>query len=195
MSTSGHDEFSSPQNAFVHCWQCCNCELRVDASLEVLLAVLPVCLLDASGSYFRFGPSSDFILVGVPIDTVTKYSVTLALIAIVNIIKVISDEIGGPIIGYNPDKKVITEFTKWELQLVHVTLYWGIYGNAMYALGGVRGLFMTLISVTQFDIALWSLFISEAASVFTIRMLLDEKTFTPYAELETVEISYAELVK
>ena len=152
-------------------------------ALTVLLVVLPVCLLDVSGSYFRFGPSRDFILVSVPIDTYTKYFITLAFIAMVNIIKVISEEIGGPILGfniYNPDKKVITEFTKCELQL---------YGNAMFALSGVRGIFITLITITQFDIALWSLFVSEAASLFTIRALLNEKTFTtPYTELETVEI-------
>ena len=100
----------------------------------------------------------------------------------VNIIKVISEEIGGPILGfniYNPDKKVITEFTKCELQL---------YGNAMFALSGVRGIFITLITITQFDIALWSLFVSEMASLFTIRALLNEKTFTAYDMLETVEI-------
>lgn len=153
-------------------------------ALTVLLVVIPICILDVSGSYFRFGPSDDFILVSVHINSYTKYIATLVFIAIVNIIKVISEEIGGPILGfniYNPDKKVITEFTKCELQL---------YGNAMFALSGVRGIFITLITITQFDIALWSLLVSECASLFTIRALLNEKTFTiPYTELETVEIA------
>ena len=151
-------------------------------ALTVLLVVLPVCLLDVRGSYFRFGPSSNFILVSVPIDTYTKYFVTLAFIAMVNIIKVISEEIGGPILGfniYNPDKKVITDFTKCQLQF---------YGNAMFALSGVRGIFITLITITQFDIALWSLLVSEMASLFTIRALLNEKTFTTYTESETAEL-------
>jgi hypothetical protein len=118
----------------------------------------------------------------VHIDTWTKYIITLVFIAIVDIIRVISEEIGMPIINfniYNPDKKVITEFTKFELQL---------YGNSMYALTSIRGVFITLISITQFDIALWSLLIGETSALFTIRALLNEKIFEQYAELETVEI-------
>jgi len=154
----------------------------VGNAFTVILVILPVCLLSENGTYFRFGPSHDFILISVHIDTWTKYIIALVFIAIVDIIRVISEEIGMPIINfniYNPDKKIITEFTKFELQL---------YGNSMYALTSIRGVFITLISITQFDIALWSLFIGEASALFTIRALLNEKIFEQYTELETVEI-------
>ena len=151
----------------------------VGNAITVLMVVLPVCLLSESGDYFRFGPSDDFVLISIKINTMTKYISVLACIAVINVIKVISEEIGGPILGfniYNPDKKVITDFTKCELQM---------YGNSMFMLSGLRSIFITLITITQFDIALWSLLVSECASLFTIRMLLNEKTFTAYETVET----------
>ena len=150
-------------------------------SITVLLVVLPICLLSESGNYFRFGPNDDFILINIKIDTSAKYFSVLTFIAIINVIKVISEEIGGPILGfniYNPDKNIITDFTKCELQ---------VYGNTMFMLTGLRNIFITLITITQFDIALWSLLISEGASLFTIRMLLNEKTFQHYNEVEIEE--------
>jgi hypothetical protein len=149
-------------------------------AITVLMVVIPVCILSESGQYFRFGPSDDFILINIRINTSEKYAAVLACIAVINVIKVISEEMGGPILGfniYNPDKKNITDFTKCELQM---------YGNIMFLLSGIRGIFLTLITITQFDIALWSLGVSEVASVFTIHMLLNEKTFTPgYAVVAT----------
>jgi hypothetical protein len=144
--------------------------------------MLPVCLLNEGGDYFRFGPNDDFKLISVTINDWFKYAAVLSFIAIINMIKVISEEIGGPILGfniYNPDKKVITDFTKNELQ---------IYGNSMFALSGMRNIFIMLITITQFDIALWSLIVSEVASIFTIRMLLNEKSFEPYTAVEAVEM-------
>jgi hypothetical protein len=140
-------------------------------AITVLLVVLP----SESGNYFRFGSSHDFILINIKIDSSAKYFSILTSIAIINVIKVISEEIGGPILGfniYNPDKNIITDFTKCELQ---------VYGNTMFMLSGLRNIFIT---ITQFDIALWSLLISEGASLFTIRMLLNEKTFQNYNEIE-----------
>ena len=150
-------------------------------AITVLLVVLPICLLSESGNYFRFGPSDDFILINIKIDSSTKYFSVLTSIAIINVIKVISEEIGAPILGfniYNPDKNIITDFTKCELQ---------VYGNTMFMLSGLRNIFITLITITQFDIALWSLLVSEGASLFTIRMLLNEKTFQNYNEIEIEE--------
>lgn len=152
-------------------------------AITVLLAIVPVCILDTGGDYFRIGPADDFILISVKIDNYAKYAGLLIFVAVMNIVKVVSEEIGGPILGfniYNPDKKEISEFTKNELQL---------YGNAMFALSGVRQIFTTMITITQFDIALWSLFVCEFASLFTIRMLLNEKRFIATQTDETTELT------
>ena len=77
-----------------------------------------------------------------------------------------------PVVGfniYNPDKKVITEFTKNELQF---------FGNMMFLTSSLRYIFEVMITITQIDIAIYSVIISEITTIFTIRMLLNEKRFT-----------------
>jgi hypothetical protein len=48
---------------------------------------------------------------------------------------------------------------------------------------------MTVISITQIDIALFSLLVAEATSFYTNRLLLNEKTFAKpgFVELAKVE--------
>jgi hypothetical protein len=150
--------------------------------ITVILVMIPIIVLNDGSTYFKFGPNSDSVLISVTIDTDIKYIAVLGLIAVINIIKVLSEEIGMPILGfniYNPDKKVITEFSKLELQ---------VYGNLMFMLAGLRGIFTIMVTVTQFDIALWSLIVSEVTSMYTIRTLLNEKEFKHmgYEEVEIV---------
>lgn len=128
---------------------------------------------DNRSTYWRYGPHSDFVLISVAIDNWTKYGLLLVLVAILKVSECIIAEVAHPIIGfniYNPDKKEITEFTKLELQ---------IYGNAMYTIDSIRRVLMIMMSITQVDIALWGVITSEITSIFTIRMLLNEKSFKP----------------
>ena len=122
--------------------------------------------------YFRFGPSGDLIVISVNINTKKRYGILLLIVSLVKMTKVIVEEIGMPVIGfniYNPDKKVITEFTKNELQF---------YGNTMYLTSSLRQIFEIMVTISQIDIAIYSVIISEVTTVFTIRMLLNEKRFT-----------------
>jgi len=126
---------------------------------------------DGKSKYWRFGPQEDFILVSMTINNWTKYSILMVFVAIIKTSQCVIAEIAHPIIGfniYNPDKKVITDFTKLELQ---------IYGNLMYTIDGIRDVIMIVMAVSQVDIALWGVLCSEIASIFTIRMLLNEKKF------------------
>ena len=109
----------------------------------------------ADSKYFRFGPSSDFIFISVPINTYNRYALLLTIIFFNNIIKVLISEIGEPILifnVYNPDKKIITEFTKSQLLF---------YANSMFFISNTRHVFEILISVTQIDIALFSITIEQ----------------------------------
>ncbi len=140
----------------------------------VLLVVLGVCvwLRDDSSKYFRIGPNADLIIISVQIDTRLKYACLLLFLAILNISEVIIQEIGMPVLGfniYNPDKKVITEFGKLELQ---------IYGNLMFTISGIRRVLMMVVSISQVDVALWCVMTAELTAIFTIRLLLNEKAFT-----------------
>ena len=121
--------------------------------------------------YFRFGPSEDFIIISVKINTKEKYGILLLLIAFINIAKVIIQELGEPVLVfnvYNPDKKIVTDFTKFQLKL---------YANLMFILSNVRCVFDIMITVTQIDIALYSVLVEQITSFFTVNMLVNEKQF------------------
>ena len=140
--------------------------------LLLLLSVTIIIICDNSGSYWNFGPNEKLIIISIKINNWTSYSILLIFIAILKCTKCIIQEVANPIISfniYNPDKKVITEFTKLELQ---------IYGNSMYLIDATRNVFMIMITISQIDIALWGVLISEFTSIFTIRYLLNEKKFT-----------------
>ena len=126
----------------------------------------------AESKYFRFGPSEDFIFISVQINTTQKYCSLLTLIFVNDIVRVIIQEFGDPVLYmnvYNPDKKEITEFSKAQLYF---------YANSMFLINNIRYIFTILISVTQIDIALFSVLVEQVIVIITIKMLLDEKKFT-----------------
>jgi hypothetical protein len=85
--------------------------------------------------------------------------------------EVFISEIAMPFIDfniYNPDKRVITEFTRFELN---------IFANLMYILNALKKLLMLIVSISQFDIALSKVIYSGLTRVFTIYFILSEKKF------------------
>jgi len=150
-------------------------KLCVISNLFLLFIIIGVIIIFSSreDKYWNWGPNKDLLVISVKIDTWVKYYWLLLFIAILKISNVIISEVAHPILGfniYNPDKKIITEFTKNQLQ---------IYGNLMYFIDSVRGVFTILITISQVDVALVGVLISEITGIFTIRMLLNEKTFIP----------------
>ena len=148
-------------------------KICVFSNLLLLSFVISIILLfkDDKSTYLRWGPQDDLIIISVAINNMTKYFMLLGIIAIIKISDVVIAEIASPIIGfniYNPDKKVITEFTKNELQF---------YGNSMYLIDAIKAVLLIMVNISQIDIALWGVLISETTSLFTIRMLLNEKEF------------------
>lgn len=153
-----------------------NKQLRLCVFFNGLLLSFTVVIILAFKSsqdkYWNYGPSDELVLISVKIDTWRKYCVLLCFIAVSKIAQCIIGEVAHPIIGfniYNPDKTEITDFGKFELQF---------YGNTMYLIDGIRGVLMTIVSITQIDIALFGVFISEITSIFTIRWILNKKQFT-----------------
>ena len=69
---------------------------------------------------------------------------------------------------YNPDKRVITDFTRAQLLF---------YANAMFFVSNTRRVFELMVSVTQIDIAVFSIVVEQAISVGTVSFLVSEKTF------------------
>ena len=92
---------------------------------------------------------------------------------------VLVNEIGSPILGfrvYNPDKKIIDDFTKNELNFL---------ANSMWFVNGFRTVLMAVVTITQVDIAFSGMIISEIVSIFTVRHLLNCKTFTKIKNTKT----------
>tara|TARA_B100000900_G_C20582992_1_gene718328 strand:+ start:949 stop:1479 length:531 start_codon:yes stop_codon:yes gene_type:complete len=139
--------------------------------LLMFVLALVVIFRDDKSKYLRWGPQDDLIIISVAINDFTRYGMLLFCIMVINISDVLIQEIAMPILGfniYNPDKKEITEFSKNELQF---------YGNAMYLINAIKAILLILVNISQIDIALWGVLVSETSSLFTIRMLLNEKTF------------------
>ena len=132
-----------------------------------------VCIIPkVDDRYMRFGPQADLKLLGVAIDTWSRYWTFQFFLGCVQVTDVVIQDLANPIMGfniYNPDKKIITEFTKNELQL---------YAQTFWFLTSVKGALMLLVSITQVDIAISKCVYNELAGVVVIRILLNEKTFT-----------------
>jgi hypothetical protein len=150
------------------------------ALLTVLTLILTAVFATDSG-WFSFGPSKNLVIAGVVIDNYTKYSILALIIVFNSVVDMIISEFAQPILGfniYNPDKKVITDFTsKRELQVL-ASLYW--------AFNNLRGIFTILISITQVDLALIKWLTLELTAIYTIDTLLSKKNFS--REEEGVEL-------
>ena len=165
-------------------------KIRICLFLNVfLLMFISSCItMFASDSkYFRFGPNEDFVLISVKINTLYRYFFLLLLIACNNCIKVLISELGEPILVfnvYNPDKKVITEFTKYQLLF---------YANSMFFIGNTRRVFEVMITITQIDIALFSIVVEQLVSICTVYFLVSEKSFDNEGEMIIKKYSNSEL--
>ena len=85
--------------------------------------------------------------------------------------RVFINEIASPLLAfsiYNPDKKIITDFTKNELQLL---------ANLLWLINSLISTLFIMISITQIDIAVLRVIYSEITTIITIRLLLNEKEF------------------
>ena len=141
----------------------------------IILVITLVLCFQTYDSYFRFGvpkPNQTPLLVlSVKIDNYYKYVALLGLITLIRVVKVLVSEIADAVLSftiYNPDKKNITELTKCELQF---------YGNYIYLIDSLRYVFTLMITITQIDLALFGIIIDQITTLFTIRILLNEKTF------------------
>lgn len=66
-------------------------------------------------------PNNNLYIMSVKINTKIRYLFLQVFLCLSEIVRVIVNEIASPILGfniYNPDKKIITEFSKNELQIM-----------------------------------------------------------------------------
>jgi hypothetical protein len=145
----------------------------------LFLILMSVFFFKEKSPYWTIGPNDNLQVMYLKIDSILKYISLLFFITIINIGKAYSDEIAMPIIYfniYNPDKRIINEFTKFQLQF---------YSNGLYIINSIRKIFIIMFIISQIDIALFSVFISALAQIYIKNLLLEEKRFSEQLLVDT----------
>jgi len=147
----------------------------------IILFVILICK-DNNNYYMTYGPNDNLYVLSIKINTQQKYIFLQFFLLFVEFSRVFTNEIASPILGfniYNPDKKIITEFTKNELQLL---------ANMMWLINSLTKSLFVMITISQIDIAILRTIYSEITTIITIRMLLNEKKFIYEDNVEPIEL-------
>ena len=137
----------------------------------LLLTIALICRFAHESAYFRFGPSADFSVAGIPITSWTRYLCLHCILLLTQATDMLVSEFANPVMTfniYNPDKDTITDFTHFELQF---------FAQSLWVINGIRSSLVLVASISQFDVAVAKVLYSELTGVFTIFMLLKEKKF------------------
>lgn len=160
---------------------------KVRLCLLANLAILCVCSLFVSSRdpYMRFGPSDTLVIFGTKIDTWHKYAVCNVIVACLQAVDIVIGDVAMPVLTFNifnPDKKIITDFHKTELQL---------YAQILWFTTAIKNTIMVMVSISQFDIAIFKVISGEMMSIITVRSILNQKEFGPedYVELSEENVS------
>lgn len=164
-------------------------------SIVIIIICINIINFSSNIRYFQFGPNNNLIIISIIINTYKKYIVLLFYITGITIGENISQIIALPIINfniYNPDKHFIDEFSKNNLEF---------YGNCMCFITNIKHIFFIFIRISQIDIALFSLIISQLCNFIIIKLLLKEKDFSsrekdlPSKDLPSKDFSNSILLK
>jgi hypothetical protein len=146
------------------------CCLYYNCIILIIITII-ITIFSSNIKYFNLGPNNDLVIISIIIDTYPKYIALLIAILFITIGEVFAQIFGLPIINfniYNPHKKIITEFTRNQLEF---------YGNCMCVVTNFKHIILIFITITQIDIALFSLIISQICNFLIIKLLLKEKQF------------------
>lgn len=137
----------------------------------VIILIFLLLLFSEKSKYMTFGPNENLNIMGFTIDTWYKWSILSIILIITSIFDVLANEFGMPYVSfriYNPDCKIIDDIKPLELQLL---------ANTIYALSSIKYIFYVVISVTQIDLALIKILTGELLAIYTVRIMINEKTF------------------
>ena len=149
----------------------------------IILFVILICK-DNNNYYMTYGPNDNLYVLSIKINTIEKYIGLHFFLLFVEFSSVFTNEIASPILAfniYNPDKKIITEFTKNELQLL---------ANIMWLINSLTNSLFVMITISQIDIAILRTIYSEITTIITIRMILNEKEFIEEEDNNSIELEH-----
>lgn len=161
---------------------------RICLIFNILTLATIICVISivGTGKYLNFGPSDKLEIIGIEINTWTKWCIVNLFIIFVSISDTFINEWGMPFISfriYDPDIKVIKDVGPVELQIL---------ANSMYFCSSVKTVIYTLCYVSQLDFALIRVVSGEIASIVTIRSLIKEKVFKKEKDEDTTSNSSLE---
>lgn len=142
-----------------------------DICVTSVVLIIFISLLNTNSSYIGFGPSDDFYVVTMRVDTWAKYIGVLVMIALIKVSSTFTMDFAYPIIHFNvydPNKKEVENFKRWEL--------WALT-NTMFASTSIRSVFMMVITVSRIDIAFFGVIVSELTCIIVVGTLLRKKQF------------------
>jgi len=121
--------------------------------------------------YANFGPSDDFVVVGVKMNTNFKYWTCVLLLVQLQLALLVAEEFALPVFDftvYNPTCATVENYRRLELQYKT---------NVTYSLKGFLKLIKPLVLKERLDVLfiLWAS--EEIASVFTVHNNLSQKYF------------------
>jgi hypothetical protein len=140
------------------------------------------------GVLFKIGPSDDLFVLSSKIDTWGKYIGLFIVICGFRIIEVLVNDVGIPALEfsiYNPTTNHIYGFDYWSL---------AISANVQWIINGLSRVLRTMVILSRFDVAAFSVITSELASGLVVHYLLRRKIFHPeYDTKEEFEYATGEL--
>jgi hypothetical protein len=126
----------------------------------------------------KFGPADDLMILSTTINTWSRYAGLLGIIGIFKAVEVLVSNIAEPALGfsiYNPTTTIVYGFNYRGL---------AIAANIQWTIAGFSSVFRTFVIISRFDIAVFSVIISEFVSGAVVHYLLRSKTFRPEADTE-----------
>jgi|LauGreStaDraftv2_3_1035109.scaffolds.fasta_scaffold20697_2 hypothetical protein len=126
---------------------------------------------NSNSKYIRIGPHDDLKIFDIAIDTWGKYALFQIFLLAISILEIASMDVAIPIFNfriYDPDLKVITDFTKFELQA---------YNASINFLASIRNILMVVASVSQIDLAILKAAYFQVLSIWIANYLLSKKSF------------------
>lgn len=150
-----------------------NKTIQVCIFINTILLSCVACIIFkyADEDLLKIGYSKDLVVIGVTIDTLDKYLILQFLIFLIEFCYALIYEYANPIMYFsifNADKSVITDFSKFELQL---------YAQSIWFLTSLKNGMMLMVAIQQIDITMSKIIFNELAAAIVIRKLLNKKQF------------------
>ena len=137
----------------------------------ILLMISFFMFENIQSNYLNVGWSNNFVFLSIIINTPLKYFILCTFITVLNMSEIFLNDVAWPIIQfstYNPYKGVINDFSRLELE---------VYSNLVFFIQGAKKLVLVLVTLSQIDIAIFSLITSQISASIAINYLLNEKSF------------------